>query len=276
MTIETSKDPQGFVAFEHEGWENVSRGYQQHFAALTSQSVQALLDAAQVREGMRVVDVCCGPGMISAAASTRGAKAIGIDFSAAAVRLARSNVDDAEFREGDAQALPFDDDSVDAVLCGFGIIHLPDPERALAEMYRVLRPRGRVALSVWEAPVAGNGFGLIYGSIKQHANLDVDLPHGPDFFQFSDPDKLAAALLETGFSNPSVTSVAQTWEFDAASGLVDAVMQGAVRAPALIAAQSADIQRTIVDAIIDGAETYRAADGVYRLPMPALVGAASK
>lgn len=276
MAIEKSSEPDVFVAFEHAGWESVSQGYQQHFGALTSQSVEALLDAAEVSAAKRVIDVCCGPGMISAAAAARGAQVTGLDFSAAAVALARANVSAAEFEEGDAQALPFADDSADAVLCGFGIIHLPDPQRALAQMYRVLRPGGRVALSVWEAPAAGNGFGLVYGTIKAHANLDVELPHGPDFFQFSDAGKLSAALLETGFSGASVTRVAQTWEFGAASDLMDAIMQGAVRAPALIAAQTAATRQAIAGAITAGMDAYLCDDGVYRLPMPALIGAASK
>ena len=86
---------------------------------------------------MRVLDVCCGPGMISAAAARRGAQIVGLDFSAAAVDIARASVPAAEFHEGDAQNLPFDDSSFDAVVCGFGIIHLPDPQRGLAEMYRL-------------------------------------------------------------------------------------------------------------------------------------------
>lgn len=64
---------------------------------------------------------------------------------------------------------------------GYGIIHVPEPNRALAEMRRVLRPGGRVAISAWE-PSPNNGFGLMMGAIKAHGQLDVPLPHGPDFF----------------------------------------------------------------------------------------------
>ena len=140
MSIETSNDPQGFSDFEHHAWETVSRGYEEHFARLTTQSVDAILDAANISSSKQVLDVCCGPGMIIAAAISRGAESTGIDFSAAAVEIAISNVPGAQIHEGDAQSLPFNDDSFDAVVCGFGIIHVPDPYQALSEMRRVLKP----------------------------------------------------------------------------------------------------------------------------------------
>jgi ubiquinone/menaquinone biosynthesis C-methylase UbiE len=182
MVIERSREPAAFQDFEHEGWETVSDGYEQHFARLTSQTVEPLLDAAGVARGMRVLDVCTGPGLLAGATVRRGAEAVGLDFSGNAVEIARRNVPGAEFLQGDAQALPFTSESYDAVLCGYGIIHVPDPEKALAEMRRVLRPGGRLAASVWQAPQPDNGFGVLYGAIRQHGDVGVPLPHGPDFF----------------------------------------------------------------------------------------------
>lgn len=276
MSIESSNDPKGFTEFEHDSWETVSRGYEQHFARLTSQSVAAVLDAAAVSSESRVLDVCTGPGMLAAAAVARDAQSVGIDFSADAVEIARSNVPGAEFHEGDAQALPFDANSFDAVVCGFGIIHLPDPQKALAEMQRVLKPSGRVAVSVWEAPNPNNGFGLIFGSIKANGDMSVALPHGPDFFQFSDVEKLSTALQDTGFLEPTVSTVVQTWEFTEPSGLVTGILEGTVRARGLIMAQTKSVREAISNDVITGIEAYRSSDGLYRVPMPALVGTASK
>ncbi|MDH3691106.1 MAG: methyltransferase domain-containing protein, partial [Gammaproteobacteria bacterium] len=230
MAIETSNDPHAFTDFEHQGWEAISSGYEQHIARLTSQSASAVLDAAIVDEGMRLLDVCTGPGMLAAAAVERCALVIGLDFSAEVVGNARRKVPLAEFQEGDAQALPFEDDSFDAIVCGFGIIHLPEPQKALLEMRRVLKSGGRVAASVWEAPKPTNGFGLLYGSIKAHGDLSVPLPHGPDFFQFSENENLTAALRDTGFREISVQTVEQTWELSERSGMVKGIMEGAVRA----------------------------------------------
>lgn len=276
MTIEVSNDPGLFGDFEHRGWETVSSGYQQHFARLTSQSVAAILDAARVSAGMQVLDVCCGPGMIAAAAAQRDAKAVGLDFSAEAVAIASANVPACQFQEGDAQALPFEDDSFDAVVCGFGIIHLPNPQQALAEMLRVLKPGGRVAVSVWERPGADNGFGLLFAAIKAHGDMNVSLPHGPDFFQFSDAASLTAALRLTGLREARVQQVAQTWMLGDPLGLVNSVMEGAVRARGLLLAQTEAVRQLIFAQIANGMAQYQSADGGYQVPMPALVGSGTK
>lgn len=276
MPDQPAIDADAFAAFEHEGWEDVCGGYEVHFGPLTQQSASALLDAAATTGGTRLLDVCCGPGMISAAAAARGARPVGVDFSAATVALARSRVRDAEFREGDACALPFDDDEFDAAVCGFGIIHLPDPHRGLREMRRVVRPGSRIGVSVWVAPQPGNGFGLMYGAIKTHADPDVPLPEGPDFFQFSDPDKLGGALVDSGFRQPRSTIVEQVWEFDRAQDITRVIFEGMVRARGLVAAQTDTVRQTIIDEIETGMETFRDADGKYRVPMPAIVGSAVK
>jgi len=177
---------------------------------------------------------------------------------------------------GDAQALPFESESFDAVVCGYGIIHVPDPEKALAEMRRVVRPGGRLAASVWRAPQPTNGFGLLYGAMKRHGNPDVPLPHGPDFFQFSEPEKLAGALQISGFAGVEVERVEQSWEFSEPLGLVTALLEGGVRARALLRAQTEDARNAISAAVIEGMRQYRSSDGAYRVPMPALVGSGRK
>ena len=276
MSIESSNDPQGFSSFEHDAWEAVSRGYEEHFARLTNQSVEAILDAAEVRSGNQVLDVCCGPGMITATAIARGADAKGIDFSAAAVEIATSNLPGADIKKGDVQSIQFSDDTFDAVICGFGIIHVPDPLKALSEMHRVLKPGGRVAVSTWEAPNPNNGFGLLFGSIKANADMDLDIPHGPDFFQFSDPEKMSNALQEAGFIDPSVSTVNQTWEFNDSHGFITGIIEGSARARAIITAQTDAVRAAISDAVATGMDDYKSSDGKFRLPMPALVGSAAK
>jgi ubiquinone/menaquinone biosynthesis C-methylase UbiE len=157
MPIEQSRDPQQFSAFELAGWDSNISGYDSAFGEVARQTVGSMLDAAHVTSGMRVLDVCCGPGMLSAGALDRGAEAVGLDFSVEAVELARKLVPKGRFERGDAQALPFPAGHFDAVLCGYGLMHLPEPAAALREILRVLRPGGRAALSVWDA--TGFGFG---------------------------------------------------------------------------------------------------------------------
>ena len=131
-------------------------------------------------------------------------------------------------------------------------------------------------MSVWEAPNPGNGFGLLYSSISAHADMDVDLPHGPDFFQFSDEEKLGEILVNIGFCNPSTLTVSQTWEFNEPTGLVKSFVEGSVRARGILMAQTAAVQDSISTSIATGMESFRSPDGLFRVPMPAIVGSAEK
>jgi SAM-dependent methyltransferase len=273
MAIEISNDPKVFSDFEHQGWETNSAGYEQHWARLTRQTVPATLDAAGVGRDTRVLDVCSGPGMLTAAALERGAEAIGLDFSDKVVAIARRNVPEAEFYQGDAQALAFEDDGFDAVVCGYGVIHLPNPNVALTEMRRVLRPGGRLAISVWDSPKPNNGFGILFGALKAHGDLNVPLPHGPDFFQFSDVEPMTDALKGLGLRDISVQSVDQSWTLDEPLGLIRAVLEGAVRARALLLAQTDSAREAIQISVMEGMSQYSSDDGSYEVPMPAIIGA---
>lgn len=148
MAIERSQNPEPFFGFERAGWDANITGYDQAFGPVSRQTVVPLLKAANVSAGMRVLDVCSGPGMLVEAAIERGAQPVGLDFSVRAIELARELVPAGEFHQGDAQALPFVDNSFDAIVCAYGVIHVPVPEMALRQMLRVVRPGGRVAISV--------------------------------------------------------------------------------------------------------------------------------
>jgi len=190
--------------------------------------------------------------------------------------MARRNAPKGEFRVGDAQALPYPGDSFDAVLCGYGIMHLPEPDRALVEMYRVLKPGGRLALSVWERPSSDNGYGLLFGAIEAHGRRDVPLPHGPDFFQFSVPGKLSEVLTQVGFLQVEVRAVSQLWEMERSSDLIDAMLRGAVRIRALLNAQELKTLAAIKAAVAEGMDHLFRKGSRYQVPMPALVAAADK
>src|SRR5204863_7567523 len=110
------------------------------------------------------------------------------DFSSAMIAAAARRHHDIVFREGDAEALPFDGDTFDAVVMNFGLLHLARPAKAIAEAARVLRPGGRYAFTVWAGPDQAVGFGMVLKAIEQFGRLDVDLPEGPAFFRFSNPD----------------------------------------------------------------------------------------
>src|SRR5438045_8136356 len=98
---------ESFAKFEHEGWQRVAGKYDSVWASSTRQFISRLLDAAEVSEGMSVLDVGCGPGYVSAAAAARGAIPRGLDFSKEMIGVARRMFPKIGFQEGDAQNLPF-------------------------------------------------------------------------------------------------------------------------------------------------------------------------
>src|SRR5262247_1441738 len=274
--MERSREPEAFTAFERLGWGGQIDGYQRTFARLTAQTVPAMLEAGRVMRGHRVLDVCTGHGVLAAAALERGAAVSGLDFAEAVVSAAMRNVPGATFRQGDAQALPYPDASFEAVLCGYGLIHLSDPAVALAEMVRVLAPGGRLAASAWERPEPDNGFGLLYRAMWEHGRLDVGLPHGPDFFQFSEPARMRAALSAASLVDVQITSVSQACRFEAPADFVEAMLAGAVRAKALLEAQDPRALATIREVVARGAARFVGAEGACHLPMPGLVGSGAK
>ena len=89
MSINQTPDPDAFRDFEHAGWTSNVSEYEAAFARITSQAIGPLLDAVDLRRGARMLDVATGPGYVAAAAAERGARAVGVDFSAPMVARAR-------------------------------------------------------------------------------------------------------------------------------------------------------------------------------------------
>jgi ubiquinone/menaquinone biosynthesis C-methylase UbiE len=266
-----------FRDFEHQGWsaEDIAAGYHDYLSPVTTQAIGSLLDAARVGRGTRVVDVATGAGYAAAAAAERGAMAIGVDFSATQLTLARRQYPAIDFREGDAGVLPFPDGSFDAVISNFGMPHFPDPDAFLREALRVLRSGGRIAFSVWASPQEAVGFGIIYGAVQAHGRMDVALPPGPNFFLFSDPAQCERSLHAAGFRLATVTKVPQIWRVTSPDAHFEAIMKGTVRAAALLRAQTPEALASIRDAIRKAAGAY-ARDGALELMMPAVVAAAER
>jgi demethylmenaquinone methyltransferase/2-methoxy-6-polyprenyl-1,4-benzoquinol methylase len=101
---------------------------------------------AAVSPGDRVLDTCCGTGDLAIACLAEGGEVTGLDFSERMLERARAKSDQVEWMQGDALALPFEDGSFDAATVGFGVRNLEDLDRGLAELRRVLRPGGRLAI----------------------------------------------------------------------------------------------------------------------------------
>src|SRR5918912_1579753 len=112
----------------------------------------AVLDAARVTPGTRLLDAGCGAGLLALLASLRGARVSALDASAALLDIVRARVPEADVREGDLEALPFADASFDAVTAVNSIFYAADMAAAMRELARVVRSGGRVVATVWGPP----------------------------------------------------------------------------------------------------------------------------
>lgn len=156
-------------------------------------STDQTLRVARLRPGERVLDLATGTGITALAARERGAVVTGLDLTPELLEVARAKAaaegfDDVDFREGDAEKLPFADASFDVVLSTCGHMFVPDQEKVASEMARVTRPGGRVVFLAW-TPEGGLG-----GWFRITAKHVAPPPGVPSPFAWGDPEKVRALL----------------------------------------------------------------------------------
>ena len=138
-----------------------------------------LTRAAQVSPDETLLDVACGSGITAITARRLGAKVTGLDITPELLVRAKQEADlaetyDIEWKEGDAESLPFDDDSFDVVLSSFGHIFAPHPDVAAKEIIRVTKRGGRIAFTSWPPENAtGRVFAAIAKYIQQPSTKDI-------------------------------------------------------------------------------------------------------
>ena len=264
-----------FRDFERAGWEGVAQRYHDAFARLTSQAIGPLLDAAGARPGVKLLDVATGPGYVAAVAAEQGAEVLGVDFAGSMVELAAERYPGVKFQQGDAESLPFPEASFDAVTMNFGVLHLENPDRALVEAYRVLRPSGRFAFTAWTAPEQARGYGVVLDAIRKFGRSEVGLPPGPPFFRFGDPAEARRSLERAGFESAQARVLPLAWRLESTATLFEWMMASTVRTGALLRAQTPAALEAIRQAVGASAARFLKGHGV-EIPMPAVLAFATK
>jgi SAM-dependent methyltransferase len=174
-----------------------SAGEYERTAVELEPAARRVIERAEIAPGERVLDVACGTGNAALLAAAAGARATGLDSAPRLVEVARQRAAadgaDAEFVVGDALDLPFDDGALDAVVSVFGLIFAPDPDRAIAEVRRVLGPNGRAVLSAWVPDGAVHRMVGVLG----RGLVAAGGPSRPSF-SWHDPDAIAGLAAAQG------------------------------------------------------------------------------
>jgi ubiquinone/menaquinone biosynthesis C-methylase UbiE len=155
--------------------------------------------AARIRAGERVLDVACGTGNTALAARARGAVVTGLDLTPELLAVAREReaaegLSDINWREGDAESLPFADASFDVVVSSCGLMFAPDQRRVAEEVARVTRPGGRVAIQAWTPE---SGVGRMFRVVSRHVSPPAGVPSP---FEWGVEEKVKS-LLGSSFTN---------------------------------------------------------------------------
>jgi len=261
--------------FQQAGWQRIAHRYDLAWRNLVQPFIPHLLEAAKIKYGTRMLDVACGPGYAGEAAYALGAIPTGLDFSSEMIQIAKNRNPLIEFHEGDAQNLDFEDNFFDSVVMNFGLLHLSRPETAFSEACRVVRPGGWYGFTIWAGPDKSPGNRIVAEAVKAHANFDVQLPKGPDYFSYGNPDDCRNALGDAGFDPLSLVFQSRTieWKVPSASFIFESERDAGVRNAAILAAQKPEALAAIKEHIEKSVCAYKRDDG-FVIPFTAHIVAA--
>ena len=193
-------------------WRESARYWQQHAATIRTMFApitDALVQDAGIVEGHSVLDVAGGPGepslTIAQVVGPRGlvvcTDAIAEMVNAAKDQARDRGITNIEFRQAEAESLPFGEGTFDAAVSRLGVMFFPDVAAGLREMLRVVKPGGRAAFAVWGKSELNPFSYLVTNVMSRHVSSAPEDPDAPGAFRFAEPGKLAKLLADAGAVN---------------------------------------------------------------------------
>lgn len=184
------------------GWDRAAPHYETGWEIQLWSAQESLLSEVEPQPGETVLDISCGTGLVTipvAEIVQPNGSVTGVDLSKGMIEEARSRAENegignVTFKRMDAEALDLPDNSFDLVICSLGLMYFPNPDKALEEMYRVLKPGGRAAALVWGARKEC-GWAEIFPITDRRVQSEVC----PLFFRLGTGTALSTAFEEAGF-----------------------------------------------------------------------------
>ena len=233
---------------QKQTWDTFSPGWRK-WDAWTMNFLRPMGDqiikALQIKDNDKVLDVATGTGEpgLSIARLARHGHVTGLDLSEGMLAIARDNaktqgITNYDTVAGDVCELPFPDEHFDAVSCRMGFMFFPDMELAAQQLYRVLKPGGRLATCVWAAPPHNPWITTMMSAVSTHLALPAPKPQAPGMFRCAQPGLLASLLKTAGFQQVREEELQSTVQFDGPEGYWQNMME--VAAPVVAAMRQAD------------------------------------
>lgn len=275
MSTECASRPAktAFEQFEYDGWERVADSYHAAWGHTTSPFIVPLLEKAGLSAGAKVLDVATGPGYGASMAARQGAVVTAVDFSETMLEHASRLHPHIRFEFGDVHALPFEHECFDSVFSNFGVQHFSEPQRAFAEVARVLRRNGTWAFTLWAPDHLNKAGEVLNKSLDEYARVPSPVPAGPAYHELDNFTSLVRLLDKAGFDSASVSrKLAQhTWLMSDANELFQSELIGSVRSGARLREQPQAAQSEISKAMTRAIEQSYACPQGFALPMAAYV-----
>jgi len=286
MGFRPVEDPDAYRAASRGRWEDAAGGWASARDAFQSAAAPVsdwLVDAIAPQPGQTVLELAAGPGDTGLLAAERlrpGGRLVSTDGATAMVEVARARAaelglaDVVQARPMEVEWIDMEAATVDAVLCRWGYMLVPDPETALRETRRVLRPGGRVAFAVWDA-VEANPWSM-GRRIVDLGFEEPSPPNTPGPFALGDPDLVRELLYGAGWTDDIVI---EPLPFAFTATDADAwwaqQLDCSLALKGLVARLSPAEHYRLRDAVDADLERYVQPDGTLRIPARTLVAAAT-
>jgi SAM-dependent methyltransferase len=268
-----------------ENWQLMASGWERQRAEIekaTRPVSEWMVGALDPRPGDIVLELAAGPGdvgFLTAPLVGDDGRLISSDFSSEMVEVARRRtaelgLQNVEHRVIDAEEIPLGDDSVDGIICRFGFMLMPDPDAALAETRRVLRPGGRLALAVWSTPERNPWIAIAGRVLAERGLAPPTEPGTPGMFVLAQEESLRDLLEGASFGIERVDDVPVLLTYDDVDAYITAARDTGGMFARIWRDASDDERETIKTRLVEVFASF-AADGGYEFPGVAVVALAS-
>jgi ubiquinone/menaquinone biosynthesis C-methylase UbiE len=203
-----SKTPNMLSAIEP--WDLVADGYAGTTMQILARYADEAIAASRLKPGAAILDVACGPGTLALMVAREAGEVHGIDFSEPMLDIFKQHVERAghnniTIRHGDAQSLPYADNTFDAAFSMFGLMFFPDRCQGFAEIYRTLKPGGTIAVTSWAPIDRSPAMQMMFGAIR---TINPSIPEPQKSIDtLENPDVFKQEMLDAGFKDVKVQSI---------------------------------------------------------------------